>query len=223
MSTAQEKDRLADRMEMEVGSESRQLFEKLAAQWRIVAAAVAGVLLLAAAYGGYGAYQERRLARAEAALSEALLASQGAERIAALDNLRGDLPASLLPRFWLESARAAQEQGDWTKALEFWKKLADDGPEQWKVLGRLGASSALLELNRPDDASAELERLRAEVGAELLLTVMLQQAEAAEMAENWERAAALYEELKAKDETSRSGYLDFKINELRDRLAAQQS
>ncbi len=223
MSTSQENDGLAEKLELGVGSESRQLFDKLAARWREIVAAAAGILVLVALYGGYNAYQARQLTQAEEALNKAVLENHGAERLALLQTLEQSLPKALLPRVRLETAQAAQEQGDWTKALDSWKRLAESGPEQWKTLARLGISAALLELNRPQEALAELDALRARAGDDLLITIMLQQAEAAEMAEDWERALALYEELKAKEGSAQPGYIDFKINELRDNLAARQS
>lgn len=223
MSTSREKDGLTGKLELEVGSESRQLFAKLAARWREIAAAAAAILVLVALYGGYTAYQVHRLAQAEEALDKAVLENQGGERLTALQALEQRLPKALLPRFWLESAQAAQEQGDWAAALDSWKQLAESGLEHWKTPARLGLSAALLELNRPREALAELDSLRALAGDDLLITIIVQQAKAAEMAEDWERTLALYEELKAKDESGRSGYIDFKISKLRERLSAPQS
>lgn len=223
MPTTQEKNPLAERIEVEVGSESRRLFEKITEQWRLIAGLAGMVLVLAAAYGGYGAYQERRLTRAEQELSRIVLETSGTERLAALTDLQGTLPKALLPRYWLESAKAAQGQENWDKALEFWKKLAEGGPDHWALLGRLGHSSTLLRLGRPLEAAEELERLRAQAPESMLPVALLQLAEAAEAAEDWERALTAYERLKALDGAGQPGFLEFKTAEIRQRLGGDGS
>jgi len=223
MTTTQEKNPLAERIAVEVGSESRRLFEKIAEQWRLIAGLVGIFLVLAAAYGGYGAYQERRLTLAEQELSRVVLETQGPERLFALEGLQGALPKALLPRYWLESAKAAQEQENWGKALEFWKKLADGGPDHWALLGQLGQGSTLLRLGKPREAVEELERLRARAPESMLPVVLLQLAEAAETAEDWERALTAYERLGAMDKAAHPGFLEFKTAEIRQRLEGDGS
>lgn len=223
MSTPQEKNPLADRFEGEIGSESRQLYEKLMDHWQVIAASAVAVLLLTAGYGGYSAYQERRMTQAQEALTQAVLEFQGAQRVAALEELQGDLPKAMLPRFWLESAKAAAQQEDWDKALQFWKMLSEGGSDTWALLARMGQSTALLHLGRPQEALAELDRLHAQAPESMRPVVLQQVAEAAEMAENWERAVAAYEELRSMEDLPQPGFLDFKLNEIRQRLAADVS
>lgn len=223
MSTTQEKTPLAERIKVEVGSESRRLFEKIMEQWRLIAGIAGIFIVLAAAYGGYSAYQKRKLTRAEQELSRIVLETSGPERLAALINLQGALPEALLPRYWLESAKAAQEQENLAKAMEFWKKLAEGGPDHWALLGQLGYGATLLRLGRPQEAVEELERLRARAPESMLPVVLLQLAEAAETAEDWERALAAYEQLKAMDGADQPGFLNFKAAEIRQHLEGDGS
>lgn len=223
MATREEPKAFAERIEAGIGSESRQFYQKIVDQWRVIAAFAAAVVVFAAAYGGYGAYQERRMTRAGQALDQAVLGLQGAKRLAALEELQGALPKPLLPRYWLEMAKAAQEQEDWSSALEFWTKLAQGGPDHWSVLGSLGQASAMLRLGQTREALEELERLRGQAPEHLLPVILIQLAEAAELAEDWERALAAYEELKAREDASQHGFLDFKMSRIRQQLLAQRS
>lgn len=223
MATRDETKAFAERIETEIGSESRQFFHKIMDQWRVIAAFAVAIVVFAAAYGGFGVYQERRLTQAEQALDQAVLGHQGAQRLAALKELQSALPKPLLPRYWLEMAKAAQEQEDWSSALEFWTKLAQGGPDHWSVLGRMGQASAMLRLGQTREALEELERLRGQAPESLLPVVLIQLAEAAEFAEEWERALAVYEELKAREDASRNGFLDFKMLRIRQQLLAQRS
>lgn len=218
MSTMQEKNPPAEKTAVRGGLRLSLLFEKIVEQWRLIAGIIGMILVLAAAYGGYSAYQEHRLTQAKEELSRIVLEAPGPERLAALAALQGTLPEALLPRYWLESAKAAQEQENWDKALEFWKKLADGGPEHWALLGQLGHGSTLLRLGKPQEALEELERLQGRAPADLLPTVLLQLAKAAEMAKDWERALSVYEQLKAMGGVAQSGFLDFKKAEIRQRL-----
>ena len=219
MSSAREKETLTDRIEVEIGSESRQLYQKILEQWKLLAAAAAVVIVFAAAYGGYGAYQDRRLAKAELELDRAVLENSGVGLLAALEQLQGSLPKAMLPRYWLESARAAQDLGEWDKALGFWTMLAEKGPDHWSLLGGLGRNTALMRLGRPAEALTGLESLRAKAPEDMMPTLLLQLAEASEMAGEWARALAVYEELQARGDSSQPGFLEFKTSGLRQKLA----
>lgn len=221
MSSEQQKNPLSQQIAVEVGTESRQLYQKMMEYRQVIIVLLLVILVLAASYAGYNAYREHRLDRAEAMLDKTVLEYQGAQRMAALESLQDSMPRAILPRYWLESVKAAQELEDWDKALEYWKQLAQGGPDNWKTLGSLGQGVTLLRLGKPQEALAELERLQGGVPAQMQPVVMLQLAEAAEMAGDLERALSAYEELKARGEADRDDYLDFKIAAIRSRLKAE--
>ncbi len=206
------------RIETEIGAESRQLFEKIMEQWRTIAAIAGAIVVMVAAYSGYGAYQEHRLTKAEHALEQAMLENQGTQRLAALEGLRDALPSSLLPRYWLEMAKAAQEQQDWTRALEFWARLAQEGPDNWSVLARLGQAASMLRLGQAREALDVLELLSVQAPESMHSVVLLQLAEAAEQAEDWERALAAYEQLKTSEDSPQAGFVEYKTSRIRERL-----
>jgi hypothetical protein len=223
MSARETQNDQAKGIETEIGAESRQLFEKIMEQWRTIAAIAGAIVVTVAAYSGYGAYQEHRLTKAEHALEQAMLENQGTQRLAALEGLRDALPNSLLPRYWLEMAKAAQEQQDWTRALEFWSRLAQDGPENWSVLARLGQAASMLRLGQAREALDVLELLSVQAPESMHSVVRLQLAEAAEQAEDWERALAAYEQLKTSEDSPQAGFLEYKTSQIRERLEAGNS
>lgn len=223
MPETHEKNPLTNMLEVEVGSESRHLFHKLTDYWQIIVVALSAILLLAASYGGYRAYHDRKLTRAENELSQAVLENRNAQLVAVLDSMQTSMPKALLPRYWLESAKAAQDLEDWARALDFWKKLADNGSDNWRLLGALGHSATLLHLDKPQEALAELEILRGQTPESLMPTVLQRLGEAAEMTGDWERALSAYEELKVRQGGSQPGFLDFKMNEVRERMIDERS
>ncbi|HDQ39546.1 MAG TPA: hypothetical protein ENN39_00715 [Desulfonatronum sp.] len=223
MSTKEAQKALVERIEDEIGSESRQLYQKFMEQWRLIAVFAAAIVVFAAVYAGYGAYQDHRLIKAEQALERAIFENQGAQRLAALAELQGALPASLLPRYRLETAKAAHELQDWSQVLESWARLAQEGPDNWSVLGRLGKSTTMLRLGQVREALEELERLRGQAPESMHSVILLQLAEAAELAGAWEKALAVYEELKTRGDPSQAGFLDFKATQAQEQLGTNRS
>ncbi len=220
---APEEKGFGDRFEAEIGTQSRAFFDKLMEHWPKLAAAVGVFVVLVAGYAGFNAYQDRQLANSEQALSQALLENQGAERLEALMRLRGEMAKPLLPRYHLESAKAAQDVEDWATALEYWKLVVKVGPDNWKALARMGQATALLHLGQADEAVTELTALRTGTSEEFLPIVLLQLAEAAEAAGNWELALRTFEELQAREDGRQSDYLAFKASQIRQRMAGESS
>ena len=207
-----------ERFEAEVGAQSRDMFEKILDHWPKFAGAVAVFVVLVAGYAGYNAYHDHQLSKSEQALNQVLLETQGAERLAALMRLRGEIAPPLLPRHRLEAIKAAQDVEDWATALEYWKLFADVAPDNWADLARIGQASARLHLGESDQAAAELATLRDATSEAFLPIVLLQIAEAAEAGGNWELALQTYEELQARDEGRQSEFLAFKADQIRQRI-----
>lgn len=209
--------------ESEIGAQSRRLFDKIMDYWRVIAASVAVFILLVSAFAGYNSYQEHRLTKSEQALDQALLENQGLQKLAALQEIEDQMAKPFLPRHHLETAMAAQNVQDWTIALAYWNKLANIAPENWNTTARLGKATALLRLDQTDQAVAELESLRASASEEYMPLVLMQLATAAEAAGNWDKALNAYEELKELGAGQQVGFLDFKMTQVRQKLADPSS
>lgn len=210
-----------DQLESEVGTQSHPLYDKLVKYWPYIAGIVALIVVSAAGYGGYGAYQERRLASGEQALDQAVQAGSAEQRLTNLESVRTSLPKPLMPRYHLETAQAAQDMEDWSRALASWEKLSGSGLPAWEPVSSLGQATALLHLNRAEEALALLEALRGDAVEEYQPLVLTRLAVAAEAAGEWERALAAYEELKSLENSQQGEFLDFKASQLREQLAAQ--
>ncbi|GAB6060138.1 hypothetical protein [Desulfonatronum parangueonense] len=214
---------LTDKIEAEIGAQSRQFYDKLVEHWQKFAVAVAALVLLISGAAGWGAYQERRLANSEQALDQVLLSTQGTQRLNALMEIEGRMVKPLLPRHHLETARTAQEVQNWATALEYWNQLAALTPINWMTTARLGQATALLHLGQAGEAVTELQSLRNSVSEEFLPIVLWQLAEAAEAAGNWETALNTYDELKARGATQHAEFLEFRKTRIRQQMAHEAS
>jgi len=210
-----------DQFESEIGAQSHPLYDKLVKYWPYIVGVVALIVVSAAGYGGYGAYQERRLANAEQALDQAVQAESAEQRLTNLESVQTSLPKPLMPRFHLETARAAQDMGDWSRALASWEKLSGNGLPVWEPVAGLGQATALLNLDRAGEALALLEALRDKATDEYQPLVLTRLAAAAEAAGDWEQALAAYEELKGLENSQQGEFLDFKASQIREQVAAQ--
>lgn len=212
-----------ERFEAEIGTQSRAFFDKLMEHWPKLAAAAGVFVVLVAGYAGFNAYTDRQRANSEQALNQALLENQGPERLDALMRLRGEMARPLLPRHHLEAAKAAQDVGDWATALEYWKLLVELETDTWTSLARMGQAAALLHLGQTEEAVTELTTLRTGASGEFLPIVLLQLAEAAEAAGDWDLALRTFEELQAREDGRQSDYLAFKASRIRQRMAEESS
>ncbi|SDB18789.1 hypothetical protein SAMN05660653_00937 [Desulfonatronum thiosulfatophilum] len=214
---------LTEQFEAEIGTPSRQFFHVLVNHWQWIAAGVGVLVLLISGTAGYGAYQERRVAKSEEALDQVLLETQGAERLNALLEIEGRLAKPLLPRHHLETARTAQNVQNWATALEYWNQLAALTPGNWVTTARLGQATALLHLGQADEAVTELQSLRDSASEEFMPIVLWQLAEAAEAAGHWDTALDTYDELKTRGSLQHADFLEFRKARIRQQAAQDRS
>ena len=174
---------------------------------------VSAIVAVAAVYAGMNAYTARAKASAQADLGAILVETGGADQIAKLEALLGDVPGSVKPAVALAVAEACMAQGEYAKAAEYWDRVASEAAGDTQFTARLGKAKALLLAGKADDALAALKALAEEATDAYAVPVNRQIAVAAEAAGNKAEALAAYKKLSEKNVNDKP-FVDYKISQL---------
>lgn len=172
---------------------------------------VSVIVAAAAVYGGMTAYTAKARTGAQAELGTILVESRGADRLAKLEGLVGNVPGSVEPAVELAIAETAMTTGDFDKAVEYWTKVADAASGDTRLAAELGKAKALLLSGKAADALAALKALDASEA--YAVPVNRQIAVAAEAAGDKAAALAAYKTLSEKNVNDKP-FVDYKIARL---------
>lgn len=175
--------------------------------------AVCIILAVTVAYAGYRAYSARAEANAQARLGEIMVSSTGADRLAKLDAMLGDVTASVRPAVTLEAAQTAMGLGDYAKAEGYWESLVGMTEGEMQFVARLGRAKAMALAGKGADALKEMKELAGLASAAYTVPVYRQLALAAEAAGDKAEALAAYKKLDGEDIGDKP-YIEFKISQL---------
>lgn len=175
--------------------------------------AVCIILAVTVAYAGYRAYSARAEANAQARLGEIMVSSTGADRLAKLDAMIGDVTASVRPAVTLEAAQTAMGLGDYAKAEGYWESLVGMTEGEMQFVARLGRAKAMALAGKGADALKEMKELAGLASAAYTVPVYRQLALAAEAAGDKAEALAAYKKLDGEDIGDKP-YIEFKISQL---------
>jgi tetratricopeptide (TPR) repeat protein len=175
--------------------------------------AVCVILAVTVAYAGYKAYSAKAEAGAQAALGEIMVSSTGADRLAKLDAMLGDVTDSVRPAVTLEAAQTAMSLGDYAKAQGYWEGLVGMTEGEMQFVARLGRAKAMTMAGHGAEALKEMKELAGLASAAYTIPVYRQLALAAEAAGDKEEALAAYKKLDGEDIGDKP-YVEFKISQL---------
>jgi tetratricopeptide (TPR) repeat protein len=175
--------------------------------------AVCVILAATVAYAGYKAYSAKAEAGAQAALGEIMVSSTGADRLAKLDAMLGDVTDSVRPAVTLEAAQTAMNLGDYAKAQGYWEDLVGMTEGEMQFVARLGRAKAMTMAGHGAEALKEMKELAGLASAAYTIPVYRQLALAAEAAGDREEALAAYKKLDGEDIGDKP-YVEFKISQL---------
>lgn len=175
--------------------------------------AVCIILAVTVAYAGYRAYSARAEANAQARLGEIMVSSTGADRLAKLDAMLGDVTASVRPAVTLEAAQTAMGLGDYAKAEGYWESLVGMTEGEMQFVARLGRAKAMALAGKGADALKEMKELAGLASAAYTVPVYRQLALAAEAAGDKAEALAAYKKLDGEDIGDKP-YIEYKISQL---------
>jgi predicted Zn-dependent protease len=160
------------------------------------------------------------LADSQSAQLGSILAQKGGvERINALEEFLQKTPAEFKPIAYFEIAFTAMNMSDYAKAAEAWKTsselLAPNDP-MLPVVG-LGQASALNKGGKAAEGVAVLENLLNKVNTTQNVSsfIKMELAALAELAGQWEKSVALYEELALAEEGEGKNFFSFRATEIR--------
>ena len=171
------------------------------------------IVAAAALYSGVNAYTSRARTGAQAELGTILVESQGADRIARLEGLLGNVPGAVEPAVNLAIAETSMTTGDFDKAVEYWGKVAAETSGDTRVAAELGKAKALLLAGKAQDALAALKTLAANASEAYVVPVNRQIAVAAEAVGDKAEALAAYKKLSEKNVNDKP-FVDYKIAQL---------
>jgi predicted negative regulator of RcsB-dependent stress response len=175
--------------------------------------AVCIILAVTVAYAGYKAYSAKAEASAQARLGEIMVSSTGADRLAKLDAMLGDVTDSVRPAVTLEAAQTAMKLGDYAKAQGYWEDLVGVTEGEMQFVARLGRAKALALAGKGAEALKEMKDLVGTASAAYTVPVYRQLALAAEAAGDKAEALAAYKKLDGEDIGDKP-YIEYKISQL---------
>ena len=187
--------------------------------WRQSLAAAAVILVAAGGYALYGVYQKGQVEKAEAALGEIITTKAGTDRIAALDSLAKTAPAEAKAGIYLEVAKTAQGLGDFAKAASAFEAVAASAPAGMKTIAALGQAAALSRAGQDAKAVDVLDALAGSAPKAFSMTIDRQLAVTAEAAQQWQKALAAYERMKANGNVQNASFIDARIADLKAKTA----
>lgn len=174
---------------------------------------VSVIVVAAALYAGMSVYTTKAKSSAQADLGTILVEAKGADRIARLEGLLDNVPASVKPAVNLALAEASMVQGDYAKAINYWDNVAAEASDDTRMAAELGKAKALLLSGKATDALAALKSLAAEATEAYDVPLNRQIAVAAEAAGDKAEALAAYKKLSEKNVNDKP-FVDYKISQL---------
>ncbi|MBG0790869.1 MAG: transcriptional regulator [Desulfovibrionaceae bacterium] len=176
--------------------------------------AVVGVIVAAAAiYAGVTMYTSKAVTSAQAELGAILVEARGADRLARLEALAGNVPGSVEPAVNLAIAETAMTTGDYAKSVEYWSKVADEASGDTRLVAEMGKAKALLLSGKAAEALSALKTLADGAAEAYEVPLNRQIAVAAEAAGDKAAALAAYKKLSEKNVNDKP-FVDHKIAQL---------
>ncbi len=209
-----------DRIMSEADDSAHPFLQKIQDNIKIIALVVGTVLFLAAAYTLNTFWQERQITRANAEF-EAILAQQDPDtRIRELETFLDKAPDRLKGAIFLEKARTSMNVEDFSRAADNFGHLGRIDRDM-RPVALLGRAKAYELMEEHDQALRILQEEAAAIPDEFLAQYLTLLSFNAERAGNYQIALDAYERLKDEAQGADVGFIDYKIETLRQKLSSE--
>ncbi|WP_320170382.1 tetratricopeptide repeat protein [Maridesulfovibrio sp.] len=183
---------------------------------KIISAAIAVIILIAAGVSGVKYMNQQKKLKAETDLGVILIKYSGAKQAEALTAFEKDAPAEMKPAVILATAKAWMDAGDYAKAETAWSAIAAEAKEMAPI-AELGKAKCAMLSGKPADAVKILQALNNGGAEGYAPTINRMLGEAAETSGNIQVAVQAYQGLMVSNPNERM-YLEGKIRELKAKL-----
>lgn len=181
-------------MKAEISAEAAPLWNFVMNNARRIALGVVALVLVIASVAGWEWYKEHSASAAQANLGRISAMPDPVARLAALEAFAPSAPSSVFLATQMTLAANAAAQQQWEKAAAAYAEVAKrDAGSALAFVAELNRADILVRLGKPEEAVAAVEALLPKTPPELVPSVQLQIAEAAEAAGNNAKARAAYE------------------------------
>lgn len=213
---------LLNSLQGEVGAEASPLLQFVLNNVRVIATAIAVLILAVLIMAGWRWYTANTVKTAQNELGMILVTKQGADKVASLEAFVATAPAGVVDAAYLELAAAAMNNGDYEKAATAYGKLAHLSGIGSVAL--VAQSSALLESGKPAEGLSLLEAAEPTINESLRAFVQSHMLVLAQAAGDYKKAITLCEAMLAKSKLGQRGLLDdeflrFTLQNLQARIA----
>lgn len=202
-------------------AEHSQLWLQIQKHYKKIILGIALIILAAAASSGYQYYRTHRLAQAKQELAEIKIQLQGREKFQALQDMQDRIPKDMQTALLLELATVTHELEDFSKAEQYWARLAQTSQDSGlSTAARLGQARALAEQGELEDSLQILDNLLQEAPPVYQRSIYFEIAEVAEQIENWQKALQAYQYLEESEELAarQTDFLQYKTSQLENKL-----
>ena len=207
-------------IEEEVDETIHPFLEKILNNLKPIGITIAAIVLAAGLYSGYNFYHQSQQEKAANELGKILALKDNKARVGALEAFLKKTPEALKIGVQLELARVYMQNKDYKQAAQAFAKLARVADESLKPVAVLGQVKAL-ELNKQYGQALEiLEKNKQAIPKEYSDQVAQRIAFLAEKVEDWTKALAAYEELKANAQGVETKFFDYKIQTLKKKVSS---
>lgn len=222
MEPMQKAESAASALEKEINEDIHPLLKKITDHIRIIGTVIGIIVLAAALYTGVGLYKNHTLNQARERINTiAELPDQ--EELDALGAYVADAPETMRQGIRLRMAELAMQLERYDRAVQAWDEVAANGARDMQIIANLGKAKALRLSGDPGGAVAVLQTMLSRSPGDFRGSVTFELAAAAEEAEQWDQALNAYRELKTVSSNTNQDFLDHKIVQLQNRIAANAS
>jgi predicted negative regulator of RcsB-dependent stress response len=220
MSEQEQKKTIIQEIEEEVDETIHPFLEKILNNLKPIGLTIAAIVLGAGLYSGYDFYQQSQQEKAANELGNLLAIKDNKARAEKLEVFLTGAPDNLKIGVQLELARTYMDSKDYDKAAQVFARLAGVEDDSLKPVAILGQVKALEFSKQYAQALEILEKNKQDFPGEYNEQVTQRVAFLAEKVEDWTKALAAYEELKAGAEGGETKFFDYKIQVLKKKVSS---
>ncbi len=207
-----------DRIMSEADDSAHPFLQKIQDNLRTIVLVVGTIIFVAAAYSINSFWQERKVSQANSRLEAIMTKDDPRERVAGLEDFLNSAPERLKGAMLLEIARSSMNLQEYERAAASFSELArlDRDMRPVAILGRAKAFELMGEHYR---ALSELKDNSEQIPQEFRIQYYTLLAFNAERARDYSAAMEAYQSLKNLARGEDTGFIEFKINQLQQKIS----
>ena len=193
---------------------------------KIIGAAIAAVILIAALFSGYSYYKTQTLRNAQENVDRITSTQSGEARISALEEFLPQAPEEMRTALHLQLARLCMQEETFDRAIPHWEHLAENSSDQdLQIVAAIGRATALAASGNTGEALDLLQRTAEHAPQRYQRSLQMKIASTAERAGRWEQALKAYQALADMDldQEQPDEFIEHKIKRMQEKTGNQQS